>query len=584
MKHLISLLTLACAASGVQAEELFVKGVVFPEGADSITKIELAGRVVPTSQQLAWQQRPLTAFLHFGMNTFTNREWGDGKESPELFNPKSLDTDQWVRTLKDAGFEMVILTAKHHDGFCLWPTATTSHSVASSPWRDGKGDVVADLRRSCDKYGMKLGLYLSPWDRNAQCYGSEAYNDLFVAQLTELLTNYGKVDEVWFDGACGEGPNGKKQVYDWLRFRDTMRELQPDAVLAITGDDVRWVGNEGGRGRETEWSVTPLVPKVYAFADSVNKALDMNEMSPSLGGRDVVSRASQVFWWPAEVDVSIRPGWFYHETEQPHPMSRMARIYLESVGRNATLLLNIPPDTDGLISPADCQRLAEFHNWIQTNFQKKQLPGRINCVELREDITQGQRVEQFDVEVLAGGSWQKVAEGTTIGNRRILTFDPVDADSIRFNILSSRGEPHAEIVGTYLVKLPAAESDFKSPYPAVSATPVRKLYVADTQQPYYEIVWNKPQTLAGFVYTPAPGEAGDMIYRYDVEVSANGKKWTKVETTGEFGNIAANPIPQEVIFSAPVKARAIRLLIRETAFGETIAPSAISLTPLAPKE
>lgn len=584
MKHLISLLTLACAASGVQAEELFVKGVVFPEGADSITKIELAGRVVPTPQQLAWQQRPLTAFLHFGMNTFTNREWGDGKESPELFNPKSLDTDQWVRTLKDAGFEMVILTAKHHDGFCLWPTATTSHSVASSPWRDGKGDVVADLRRSCDKYGMKLGLYLSPWDRNAQCYGSEAYNDLFVAQLTELLTNYGKVDEVWFDGACGEGPNGKKQVYDWLRFRDTMRELQPDAVLAITGDDVRWVGNEGGRGRETEWSVTPLVPKVYAFADSVNKALDMNEMSPSLGGRDVVSRASQVFWWPAEVDVSIRPGWFYHETEQPHPMSRMARIYLESVGRNATLLLNIPPDTDGLISPADCQRLAEFHNWIQTNFQKKQLPGRINCVELREDITQGQRVEQFDVEVLAGGSWQKVAEGTTIGNRRILTFDPVDTDSIRFNILSSRGEPHAEIVGTYLVKMPAAESDFKSPYPAVSATPVRKLYVADKQQPYYEIVWNKPQTIAGFIYTPAPGEAGDMIYRYDVEVSANGKKWTKVETTGEFGNIAANPIPQEVIFSAPVKARAIRLLIRETAFGETLVPSAISLTPLAPKE
>ena len=584
MKHLISLLTLACVASGVQAEELFVKGVVFPEGADSITKIELAGRVVPTPQQLAWQQRPLTAFLHFGMNTFTNREWGDGKESPELFNPKSLDTDQWVRTLKDAGFEMVILTAKHHDGFCLWPTATTSHSVASSPWRDGKGDVVADLRRSCDKYCMKLGLYLSPWDRNAQCYGSEAYNDLFVAQLTELLTNYGKVDEVWFDGACGEGPNGKKQVYDWLRFRDTMRDLQPDAVLAITGDDVRWVGNEGGRGRETEWSVTPLVPKVYAFADSVNKALDMNEMSPSLGGRDVVSRASQVFWWPAEVDVSIRPGWFYHETEQPHPMSRMARIYLESVGRNATLLLNIPPDTDGLISPADCQRLAEFHNWIQTNFQKKQLPGRINCVELREDITQGQRVEQFDVEVLAGGSWQKVAEGTTIGNRRILTFDPVDADSIRFNILSSRGEPRAEIVGTYLVKMPAAESDFKSPYPAVSATPLRKLYVADKQQPYYEIVWNKPQTIAGFVYTPAPGEAGDMIFRYDVEVSANGKKWTKVETTGEFGNIAANPIPQEVIFNAPVKARAIRLLIRETAFGETLAPSAISLTPLAPKE
>ena len=178
-------------------------------------------------------------------------------EDPALFNPSELDAEQWVKTLKDAGFKLVILTAKHHDGFCLWPTQTTDHSVASSPWKDGKGDVVRELRDACDKYGMKLGIYLSPWDRNSPKYGdSEAYNDQFVAQLTELLTNYGKIDEVWFDGACGEGPNGKKQVYDWPRFRKVMEELQPEAVLAITGDDVRWVGNEGGVGRETEWSVT----------------------------------------------------------------------------------------------------------------------------------------------------------------------------------------------------------------------------------------------------------------------------------------------------------------------------------------
>lgn len=195
-----------------------------------------------------------------------------------------------MRTLRNAGFKLVILTAKHHDGFCLWPSATTEHSVASSPWREGRGDVVADLRRACDKYGMKLGLYLSPWDRHAPQYGdSEAYNDLFLAQLTELLTRYGKIDEVWFDGACGEGPNGKRQEYDWLRFRQVIDSLQPDAVLAITGDDVRWVGNERGLGRETEWSVTPLVPAIFPHSAATNSRLGINNLSPDLGSRDLLT-------------------------------------------------------------------------------------------------------------------------------------------------------------------------------------------------------------------------------------------------------------------------------------------------------
>ncbi len=353
MKQILAGTAIAlCGIVAHASDEYFVKELIFPEGTDSITKVEMAARLVPNEQQRAWQQRELTAFLHFGMNTFTDREWGDGKESPELFNPDSLDTDQWVSALKDAGFKMVILTAKHHDGFCLWPTATTDHSVASSPWRGGKGDVVADLRKSCDKYGMKLGIYLSPWDRNASCYGdSPRYNDMFVAQLTELLTNYGKIDEVWFDGACGEGPNGKKQEYDWLRFRETMRRLQPEAVLAITGDDVRWVGNEGGRGRETEWSVTPLVPSIYSYSDSINKSLGIDAMSPGIGSRELVAKADRLYWWPSEVDVSIRPGWFYHSHEKPHSLSRLADIYLQSVGRNSVLLLNIPPDRSGRIKP-----------------------------------------------------------------------------------------------------------------------------------------------------------------------------------------------------------------------------------------
>ena len=258
--------------SGLQAQETYYeKHVAFPADATAAEKIEMASRLVPTPQQLEWQRMELTAFLHFGVNTFTGREWGDGTEDPAIFNPTSLDCEQWVRTLKESGFKMAIITAKHHDGFCLWPTKTTRHSVASSSWKGGKGDVVRELRDACKKYGIKFGVYLSPWDRNASCYGdSPAYNQFFIEQLTELLTNYGEVHEVWVDGANGEGPNGKKQIYDWDAILKTIRRLQPKAVTAIMGDDVRWVGNEKGIGRETEWSATALTPGSYPRSGEQN--------------------------------------------------------------------------------------------------------------------------------------------------------------------------------------------------------------------------------------------------------------------------------------------------------------------------
>lgn len=573
------------AAISVSAEDYYVKELVFPAGTDSLTKIEMAGRVVPNEQQKAWQERELTAFIHFGMNTFTDREWGDGTESPELFNPTNLDTDQWVKVLKDAGFEMVILTAKHHDGFCLWPTATTTHSVAASPWRDGKGDVVADLRRSCDKYDMKLGLYLSPWDRNASCYGdSPRYNDMFVAQLTELLTNYGKVDEVWFDGACAEGPNGKKQEYDWLRFRETMRRLQPEAVLAITGDDVRWVGNEGGRGRETEWSVSPLVPSIFSFADSVNNSLGIDAMSSLIGDRSTVAASERLYWWPSEVDVSIRPGWFYHDDQQPHSLQRMAEIYLQSVGRNSVLLLNIPPDRRGLIADVDANRILELRKWIDANFTDNKLGksgSTITAVVLEEDIARGQRVEKFDVEGLIDGQWKVITSGTTIGKKRILTFAPVAPADLRLVVKSSRGPANAELTGAYFVTMPNNEAASVAKYPN-APTPTRSMVL--TMDGNIDLVYfryDSPQDVAGFVYTPTVKDGCGYMYRYTVMMSNDCNVWEEVETIGEFGNILANPIPQQVIFKQPVKAAYIAVVCTET-IGGKFTPDAAEVKLLAP--
>lgn len=546
-------------------EQYYEKTVEFPEGATLQEKIDMAARVVPTPQQLAWQELGLTAFLHFGINTFTDREWGDGTEDPALFNPVDLDAEQWVKTLKDAGFNLVILTAKHHDGFCLWPTKTTDHSVASSPWKDGKGDVVADLRAACDKYGMKMGIYLSPWDRNSPKYGdSPAYNDQFVEQLTELLSNYGKIDEVWFDGACAEGPNGKKQEYDWVRFRKVMEELQPEAVLAITGDDVRWVGNEGGVGRETEWSVTPLMPSIFPESTEHNTALGINAMDKRLGSRELIEKADRLYWWPSEVDVSIRKGWFYHDDQSPKSLHELANIYLSSVGRNSVLLLNIPPDRRGLIADADVERLKEFRTWIDENFSNNLVTSaeegsytvalapstRVNAVLLQEDITRGQRVEDFSIEAYTDGDWVSVADGTTIGYKRIIKFDDTVADSLRLVIDKSRSTPNIKTIEAYHVVLPedvaARETEFNivnAPSTIDGAT-----LTADA---------GKDMMIAGFIYTPTQGKA--PIFKYEAMVCDQAGKWVPVETIGEFGNIHNNPVPQRVVFAQPVKAECVRI-------------------------
>jgi hypothetical protein len=601
MKNLILTTVLSLAVfSGLQAQEIYYeKHVVFPAGATAAEKVEMASRLVPTPQQLEWQRMELTAFLHFGVNTFTGREWGDGTEDPAIFNPTSLDCEQWVRTLKEAGFKMAIITAKHHDGFCLWPTKTTRHSVASSSWKGGKGDVVRELRDACKKYGIKFGVYLSPWDRNASCYGdSPAYNQFFIEQLTELLTNYGEVHEVWFDGANGEGPNGKKQIYDWDAILKTIRRLQPKAVTAIMGDDVRWVGNEKGIGRETEWSATVLTPGIYPRSGEQNKELGIFGKAKDLGGRDIVARATELFWYPSEVDVSIRPGWFYHadQDKQVKSLSHLTDIYFKSVGYNSVLLLNIPPDLRGLINENDVQRLKEFSGYLKNTFARNyvlkgneawhgtsgtvrqydiQKDALVNAFMIQEDISKGQRIESFLVEAYKDGSWIHMAEGTTVGYKRLVRFSDTRPERIRVTIRSARGVANIAAVGLFYAE-PLAD---KNEEIQLSNVPVdgwqvvggnadsrkaidgdrKTVWRASALMPLVVDMGNKVE-VSGFSYAPSIGEdLTGTIYKYAFYVSLDGQSWTQCEASGEFSNIMHNPVPYFVRFGKTYPARYFKL-------------------------
>ena len=601
MKNLILTTVLSLTIfSGLQAQETYYeKHVTFPAGATAAEKVEMASRLVPTPQQLEWQRMELTAFLHFGVNTFTGREWGDGTEDPAIFNPTSLDCEQWVRTLKESGFKMAIITAKHHDGFCLWPTKTTRHSVVSSSWKDGKGDVVRELRDACKKYGIKFGVYLSPWDRNASCYGdSPAYNQFFIKQLTELLTNYGEVHEVWFDGANGEGPNGKKQIYDWDAILKTIRRLQPKAVTAIMGDDVRWVGNEKGIGRETEWSATALTPGIYPRSGEQNKELGIFGKAKDLGGRDIVARATELFWYPSEVDVSIRPGWFYHadQDKQVKSLNHLTDIYFKSVGYNSVLLLNIPPDLRGLINENDVQRLKEFSSYLKKTFACNyvlkgneawygtsgtvrqydiQKDALVNTFMIQENISKGQRIESFLVEAYKDGSWIHMAEGTTVGYKRLVRFSDTRPERIRVTIRSARGVANVTAVGLFYAE-PLAD---KNEEVQLSDVPVDGWQVVGGNTDSHKAIDGNRKTvwrasaltplvvdmghevsMNGFSYAPSLEEdLTGTIYKYAFYVSLDGQSWTKCEAGGEFSNIMHNPVPYFVRFGKTYPARYFKL-------------------------
>ena len=413
---------------------------------DFTTFMKQAASVRPSQRQLDWLDTEFYAFVHFSPNTYTGLEWGTGKEDPAIFTPTELDCDQWVAAIKSAGMKGMVLTAKHHDGFCLWPSAYTEHCVKNSPC--GK-DIVKEAAEACRRGGIKFGFYLSPWDRNSSLYGTPEYNDYYCNQLTELLTGYGDIFCVWFDGACGEGPNGKKQVYDFDRYIALIRKYQPNAVIFNDGGpDTRWVGNEAGSARHAEWAVVPselcMRAEVQTGAGPLCGNLSyMYNSDPDVGSLANILYSKGLVFCPSEVDMSIRPGWFYHPEEQPHSLERLFNTYLTSVGGNACFNLNIPPMPSGRFDEADVQRLQELGDKLRTVFacdlafqattrteeisatQKNWIldfdgPCDIQFVMLGEDIAQGQRVENFQLRALMeNGTYATVYQGTTIGHKKI---------------------------------------------------------------------------------------------------------------------------------------------------------------------
>jgi alpha-L-fucosidase len=441
------------------------------------------------------------AFVHFSINTFTGREWGNGKENIQIFNPKSLDTDQWCAAIAAAEMKGVVLTAKHHDGFCLWQTKTTNHSVKNTPYKNGSGDIVAELAKSCTKHGLKLGIYLSPWDRNCPLYGSNAYMDFYIDQLTELLTNYGEIFMLWLDGACGASLDGKSPVnYDFERIYKTALSLQPNIILANQGPDVRWVGNERGIARAAEWNV---VPDISGMSDGVAQQTDTNlkkfeeeqlsNMLTNVGSRDYLDKFDKFIWRPAEVDVSIRPRWFYtwFNNFRVKSVTKLIKIYINAVGGNNLLILNIPPNKRGLFDRKDISRLNKLGDFIRgttrleiainsatfSGVEKENYPvsnllsgktfspilksdGRyalefnfdtccIMLAQIREDTNFSQRIEEFSLTTKLDTGTHLLYSGETIGFNRLAYFKPITTNNLTLNINKCRLEPFLELFKIY---------------------------------------------------------------------------------------------------------------------------------------
>lgn len=575
---------------------------------------------VPEPKQVEWQQMETYAFIHFGLNAFNDREWGYGDTDPKTFNPTNLDCEQWAQTLVKAGMKGVILTAKHHDGFCLWPFEGTDYSVKNSPWKNGQGNVVKELSEACKKYGLKFAVYLSPWDRHQANYGTPEYLPYFYAQLHDLLTNYGPVFEVWFDGANGgDGWYGgakdirtidRKNYYNYPRIYEMLDSIQPQAIIfSDGGPGCRWVGNEKGFAGATNWSFL----RKGEVHPGYDKSYELQYGHPD-GNQ----------WVPAECDVSIRPGWFYHPEEDDRVKSpdQLVDLYYRSVGHNATLLLNFPVDRRGLIHPVDSANAVRFHEMIQQQLKTNLVAGmipkvsnerggdfvasaltddnfdtywatedgvttadiefsfdtptRMNRMMLQEYIPLGQRVKAFVVEYLDKDTWLPVKlneETTTIGYKRLLRFETVETKGIRIRITDARGPLCLSNVGVYdagnvsdsfVEKVEDIES---VPYllPDVKAEEAAKASDKQAQTTCFVegdrllIDLQEERLVSSLHFLPDQGEPNKgLIANYEIRVGVSKDAVNQLVKSGEFSNIQNNPVMQSVFFT-PVKTRYIEL-------------------------
>ncbi len=542
---------------------------------------------LPSENQLRWQEMEMYAFIHYSLNTYTNQEWGFGNEDLSLFNPTDLDCRQWARVCKQAGMKGIIFTAKHHGGFCIGPSKYTEYSVKNTPWKQGKGDVVRELADACKAEGLKFAVYLSPWDRNHPEYGRPAYVTYFRNQLRELMTEYGDIFEVWFDGANGGdgwygGANERRQItkdyYGWPETFKMIRELQPQCVIwsDAGGDrgDLRWVGTEQGFIGETNWSLVPREGRLTY--QMLHYGAEDGEL-----------------WVPGETNTSIRPGWLYHEAEDAHvkSLSKLMETYYKSVGRNSCLLLNFPIAPNGRIHPTDSLRGIAFKRMIDEVFKYNLIASpptplqgargmvtytidikegaACNRFVAEEDIRQGQRVKKFTLEALVDGQWQPlrdmlVEDGkdglTTIGHRRIICFPTVKATQLRFTITDSKAEPVIKKLGVYLA--PELTEDLADSGEKKSSG----LHIFFSSPKQMMIDWDQEQTLTTFRYLPPQGTKDGLITHYTLWASSDRTNWTKL-ASGEFSNIVNNPIWQTVSFP-PMKARVIKFEADRLAEGE----------------
>lgn len=454
--------------------------------------IRRAASVVPTERQIALNCMEFYGFVHFGLYTFdASREF---KQEAEIFNPTHFNARQWVRAFKDAGMTGLILTCKHHEGFCLWPSKYTDFSVKSSPWKDGKGDIVREVADACREENLKFGVYLSPWDVHEKTYGTPEYNEYFKNQLRELCSDYGELFCVWFDGACRS--REKVQEYDWDGFYKIIRELQPNACISICGPDVRWIGNEAGVSREEEWSVVPSCIMMTERNPGYWRQIDKipNSTWKDIGSREFIKDYDELMWYPAEVDVSIRPSWGYIEGEKDklHSLEELMNMYEKAVGRNATLLLNVPPNKEGIFDQEDVRRLREMGMAIKKLFSNPQTDGAralgisggnadvvlnkkrdeyfeisgidngitvflagqrtIDFISLKETIEKGQVIESFMIEVGEGEGWKEVFRASTVGYQRFCRFKAVRTNRVRISVLKSRGISRLTEIGIYLTE------------------------------------------------------------------------------------------------------------------------------------